>query len=84
MKLQLNEKSGAYFIELGAGLTKMGTVRAYRFELGTRHDRAKKVAQQLRELWETQGGVWSKEGIRAGLDIIRSSRIPGRRGVPPD
>jgi hypothetical protein len=52
-----------------------------RFELGTSHKRTEQTAKLLRELWETQGGVWSKEGIQAGLDIVRASRVPGRRVV---
>lgn len=65
-------KTGNYFVYVGCQ-ERHGIVNPRHFDLGPDRAAAKRRAKKLWQLWETQGALWTEEGLLQAREILRST-----------
>lgn len=79
--MKMEKKGDVWFVRLGVKYRHYdGAVTSQLFLLGTKKAVAKERAKRLWDLWTTQDGLWTQEGIKKGREISKGQDEPG---APP-
>jgi hypothetical protein len=78
LKESTTRKYPGFSVKIGFS-RRLGTLREHHFDLGSNRLWAKKRAKRLALLWQTQGDVWTEDGLKRARQIARSEPSVNRQ-----